>query len=60
MSSLGTIQTGIGLTTGMDIGGTVDSLIEIASRPRDNAQKKLEDLQAEQIAITELSAMLVS
>jgi len=60
MSSLGTIQTGIGLTTGMDIGGTVDSLIEIASKPRDNAQKKLEDLQAEQIAITELSAMLVS
>lgn len=60
MSSLGTIQTGIGLATGMDIAGTVDALMEISARPRDNAQKQLEGLQAEQIAITELSAMLVS
>ena len=57
---MGRIQTNIGLVTGMPIGDTVDQLMSLAARPRDMVVSRTERLRKEQIAVTELSAMLLS
>ncbi len=58
--SLGTIQTNIGLITGRAIGEIVDSLMELASRPRDLLISRTNELQSKQSAVTALTASLVS
>lgn len=54
------IQTTIGLITGMPIADTVESLMKIAARPRELLAKRTETLKNEQLAVVELSALLVS
>ncbi|NQU25537.1 MAG: flagellar filament capping protein FliD [Candidatus Nealsonbacteria bacterium] len=55
---MGRIQTNIGLITGMPIADTVDSLMELASKPVDLLVERNTTLQEEQTAVTELSAYL--
>ena len=57
---MGRIQSNIGLITGMPIGETVASLMEIAARPRELLRERTDRLKEEQAAITELSALLLS
>ena len=57
---MGRIQSNIGLITGLPIGDTVDSLMAFAAKPRDMLVERTENLQNEQIAVTELSALLLS
>jgi flagellar hook-associated protein 2 len=55
--ALGTIQTGTGLITGMDISGTVDKLIALAAKPRDLLKTNTETITAKKTALTTLSAL---
>jgi flagellar hook-associated protein 2 len=57
---MGRIQSNIGLVTGMEIGDTVDKLMELASKSRDLLASRNEEIQQEQVAVTELSALLMS
>ena len=57
---MGRIQTNIGLVTGIPIGDTVDQLMALAAKPRDMLENRTGALQQEQIAVTELSALLMS
>lgn len=57
---MGTIQTNIGLISGMQIGDTVDQLMKLAAKPRDTIQDRTDTLQKEQAAVTELSALLLA
>jgi flagellar hook-associated protein 2 len=57
---MGRIQTNIGLVTGIPIGDTVDQLIALSAKPRDMLVERTGALQQEQIAVTELSALLMS
>ncbi|MEE8452726.1 MAG: flagellar filament capping protein FliD [Thermoguttaceae bacterium] len=57
---MGRIQTNIGLITGMPIGDTVDSLMQLAARPRDLLIERTTRIQEEQIAVTELSAYVLA
>ncbi|NQT38326.1 MAG: flagellar filament capping protein FliD [Planctomycetes bacterium] len=57
---MGRIQSNIGLITGMPIGDTVDQLMALAAKPRDMLAERTETLKAEQLAVTELSAYLLS
>ena len=54
------IQSNIGLFSGIDIGNMVDQLMEVAARPRDLLVKRTAKAEAEQVAVAELSAMLLS
>jgi flagellar hook-associated protein 2 len=54
------IQSTIGLITGMDIAGTVESLMKIAARPRELLAKRTETLKNEQVAVAQLAAALVN
>lgn len=56
---MGRIQTNIGLVTGVPIGDTVDALMKLAARPRDLLVKRTQVLQNEQLAVTELSVLLL-
>jgi flagellar hook-associated protein 2 len=58
--AMGRIQTDIGLITGIPIGETVDKLMQIAARPCDMLAARTEGLKEEQVALTELSALLAS
>jgi len=55
---MGRIQTNVGLATGIQIGDTVDALMAIAARPRDNLAARTAAIQDEQIAISELAGLL--
>ncbi len=57
---MGRIQSNIGLITGMPIGDTVDQLMALAAKPRDMLAERTEKLKVEQVAVTELSAYLLS
>lgn len=57
---MGTISSSVGLATGMDIAGTVDALISIEGKRRDNLEEQTVELAEEQYAITELAALLMS
>ncbi len=56
---MGRLQTSIGLVTGTDIVGTVDQLIAISARPRDRLVARTKDLQSQQTAIAELTALVI-
>jgi flagellar hook-associated protein 2 len=55
---MGRIQTDVGLATGINIGQTVEALMAIAARPRDNLAARTAAIQDEQTAITELTGLL--
>lgn len=57
---MGRIQSNIGLITGTPIGETVTKLMELAAKPRNMLAERTQKLQEEQVAVTELSAMLLS
>jgi len=57
---MGRIQTNIGLITGVPIGDIVDQLMQLAARPKDLLVQRTDALKAEQVAVTELSALLLS
>ncbi|MFZ5829795.1 MAG: flagellar filament capping protein FliD [Planctomycetota bacterium] len=57
---MGRIQTGIGLTTGLDISGTVEKLMALAARPKELLEQRTKALQDKQTAITGLSTLLYS
>jgi flagellar hook-associated protein 2 len=57
---MGTIQSNIGLITGTPIGETVTKLMELAAKPRNMLAERTKTLQEEQVAVTELSARLLS
>ncbi len=57
---MGRIQTNIGLITGMAIGDTVDQLMALSAKPRDMLIERTKTLEKEQVAVTELSALLLS
>ncbi|RMF98012.1 MAG: hypothetical protein D6741_09705, partial [Planctomycetota bacterium] len=57
---MGRIQTDVGLMSGVPITDTVDKLMAINARPRDNLVEATKEIDAERTAITELSALLVA
>jgi flagellar hook-associated protein 2 len=56
---MGRLQSSIGLVTGNDITGTVDQLMAISARPRDRLVARTENLQKQQTAIAELTALVI-
>ncbi len=57
---MGRISTAIGLFTGFPIEETVNKLIELQARPRQNLVAKNKSLEDEQVAITSLTASLIA
>jgi len=57
---MGRIQSNIGLISGIPIGDTVEKLMRLAARPRDLVIERNDTVKREQIALTELSALLAS
>lgn len=57
---MGRIQTNVGITSGIDYGTLVDQLMEVSGIPRDNLVARTDELKAEQLAVTELTALLLS
>jgi len=57
---MGRIQSNFGLITGMDIAGTVDKLMQISARPREMLASRTQKIEQKQVAVTELSALLMS
>jgi len=57
---MGRIQSNIGLITGMPIGDTVAQLMALAGAPRDMLVDRTTQLQAEEVAVSELAASLYS
>ncbi len=56
---MGRIQSGVGLTTGLDIQKTVEQLINVSAQPRDRLQLRIKSFQSQQIAINELTALTI-
>lgn len=54
------IQSSVGLITGVPIIETVDQLIAISARPRDLLTQRTKLLQAQQVAVTEVTALVVA
>src|SRR3954447_26670253 len=54
------IQSSTGLITGIPIEDTVNKLIALASQPKDNLTASTKGLQSEQLAVTQLSTLLVA
>ncbi len=57
---MGRIQSDVGLITGIPIADTVKKLMQIAARPHDLLKARTETLEKEQVALTELTALLVA
>jgi len=57
---MGRIQTNVGLITGVPIGETVDQLMSVESRPRDNLQTANKKIDSERTAIAELSVLFLA
>ncbi|MCE3017007.1 MAG: flagellar filament capping protein FliD [Pirellula sp.] len=56
---MGRIQSNVGLTTGIDIQKTVEQLMAVSARPRDALQVRIKGLQAQQVVLNELTALVV-
>ena len=56
---MGRIQSNVGLTTGIDIQKTVDQLMAVSARPRDALEVRIKGLQAQQVVLNELTALVV-
>lgn len=54
------IQSSTGLVTGLPIQDTVDKLMLIAAQPKNNLTNRTKTLQAEKLAITQLTSLLVA
>ncbi len=56
---MGRLQSSVGLVTGTNITSTVDQLIAISARPRDRLVAKTKELQQQQSAIADLTALVI-
>ncbi len=56
---MGRIQSNIGLTTGIDIQSTVNQLIGVSKQPIDRLQSRIKGFQSQQVAINELTALVI-
>ena len=57
---MGRIQSSIGIITGVPITQTVDQLMAISARPRDLLASRTKQLQTEQTAISESTALTLA
>ncbi len=56
---MGRIQSNVGLVTGVDIQSTVDQLMKLNALSRDRLQSRINAMQKEQTAVTELMTQVV-
>ena len=56
---MGKIQSSVGLTSGIDITGTVDQLMKISARPMELLKSRVQTMQAQQVAFNELTALVI-
>ncbi len=56
---MGRIQSSVGLITGIPISETVDQLLAVSAQPRDLLISRNEALQAERLAVSELTAGVI-
>lgn len=56
---MGRIQSNIGLTTGIDIQSTITQLMSVSARPRQLLESRIQGLQSQQLAINELTALVI-
>ncbi len=57
---MGTISSGVGLMSGMDIQGTVKALMQIEARPKKMLEERVATLIKERTAFLELNALLLA
>ena len=57
---MGTISSGVGLISGLDIEGLVSRLLEIEARPRDTLAQRIEGLTSRQTAFLGLQAQVLA
>lgn len=57
---MGRLQSSVGLITGIPIQETVEQLLKIEARPRDLLVSRTQKLQAQQTAVTELTAKVLA
>jgi len=57
---MGTISTGVGLISGLDIEAIVNQLMQIEKRPREHLVTRLEDLSEQQTALMSLQARVLA
>ncbi|MGW8257084.1 MAG: flagellar filament capping protein FliD [Thermoguttaceae bacterium] len=57
---MGTIQSGVGLISGLNIGDIVDQLMAISAKPRDALKTRNDNFKKIQTALKELAAQLYS
>ncbi|QDU57628.1 flagellar filament capping protein FliD [Aeoliella mucimassa] len=57
---MGSIQSSVGLITGIEIEDTVNQLMKIAGTPRDNLQDRTDALTVERTALEQVSSMLLA
>lgn len=56
---MGRIQSSVGLVTGIQIEETVNKLMEIAAQPRDTLAVRRKGFEAQQAAVTDLTALVL-
>ncbi len=56
---MGRIQSSVGLITGTNIQSTVDQLIALSGQTRDRAQIRIKSYQSQQVAVNELTALVI-
>jgi flagellar hook-associated protein 2 len=56
---MGRIQSNVGLASGINITSTVDQLMAVSSRSRTSLETRVKGLQAQQVAINEITALVV-
>lgn len=56
---MGRIQSSVGLVTGVPIDDTVDQLMQLNAIPRDRLESRNDLLEREQVALTELTTLVV-
>ncbi len=59
-STSGTLASGIGLVTGLNIDDTVNKLMTIASQSKNNLTSRTQTLSSEKAAFTQLTSLLVA
>jgi flagellar hook-associated protein 2 len=56
---MGRIQSNVGIVTGIDIQSTIEQLMAVSARPRTLLENRVAGLKAQQVALTELTALMV-
>lgn len=56
---MGRIQSNVGIVTGINIQSTIEQLMAVSSRPKTLLENRVAGLKAQQVALTELTALVV-